>query len=190
MNGFDPESADPELYLQGKRYLRDVALPKSPTGAEGMVGVTILVPLEVQESEGAALKHCRAMATQFGLTLDELLRYAPTMLEDERITQVLARALRQPGDVDTPWATVGKLRTLLTMEQQRALFAAYCEVQQEVSPFVDRLTAEELDGVIDVLGKGSAPPDLLAYSSGASLRALIGSLARRLRSGVTASSSP
>jgi hypothetical protein len=190
VSDFEPESADPELYLQGKRYLRDVALPKSPNGAEGMVGVTILVPLEVQESEGAALKHCRAMATQYGLTLDELLRYSPTMLEDERITQVLSRALRQPGAVDAPWAGVGKLRTLLTMEQQRALFAAYCEVQQEVSPFVDRLTAEELDGVIDVLGKGSAPPELLAYSSGASLRALIGSLARRLRSGATASSSP
>lgn len=184
------DKADPELYLQGPRYVRDVPLPRSPHGAEGMVGVRVLVPLEVQEAEGAALMHCRAMATQFKLTLEEYLRFSPTVLEDERITQVLARALCQPGDATTPWAPVGQLRTLLTMEQQKALFAAYDEVQREVSPFVERLTTEELDGIIEALGNGSAGVELLAYSSGASLRALLSSLARRLRSGRTGSSSP
>lgn len=112
-------------------------------------------------------------------------------LEFETKIRFVALALVEPA---APHAPVAKdaddLRTLLEADEVSALFELLVDWITERSPIASAKSAEEVAKLCDALGKGTMPLSRLSAFDNASLRTIASELVNRLRSQMSAPSSP
>ena len=94
--------------------------------------------------------------------------------------QLLSRALCDGNDPTKPFAeSADELRRVLEPDEVTALFEHMLSYQEERSPLTKARSWEEVEGLIDAVGKGlTAPTSLNSYDSG-SLRFMLRELAFR-----------
>jgi len=116
-----------------------------------------------------------------GLSVDHLAHDAGWLLEDEKKVQILFRALRDPEQPERAFApTVEMLRDGLTSDELQSLFNEYLTWLDARSPLRRVETPEELDALVNSLGKGLEDETSLVYYDSVSLRRIVRSLAVRL----------
>lgn len=132
--------------------------------------------LTKRESDGARLQAKRTVldldkSARSGVADDELLAEA-------RIVETLAIALRNPEKPEEQWATGLEITQTLDVGTIALLGQEYTRHQEACGPFIQDLTDEQADAMIEVIAKeGSADPFFLCASP--LQNALVVSLARR-----------
>jgi hypothetical protein len=137
----------------GTRNTKLIVFP----GTEAEAMLRILSNQEVQDSVFAAeTLFDKADVAIRASTLDAY--------EDERTTQMLFRALRDPSDPKQPFAaTVGELRSLLTKAEKDSLVRLYEECEREYSPDFTRMSDAEFEELWEQVKKN---PSILSNVSG------------------------
>ena len=104
--------------------------------------------------------------------------------------EVLFRACRHPEDLKRPFfPSPAQMRSALSIDEIGVLMNHYFSVQAEVGPIISRMTPEEVDAFVDALIRSGDRFPLDSLSPG-QLRALVVSMAARMRSSSTDTSSP
>lgn len=87
-------------------------------------------------------------------------------IEDARMYEALAIALRDADDVKQPWSDATDLRTRLSVDQVGAFWKAYEAFQAEQSPIVQEMTKPQYEAVVKALQEDAENDPLLlcAYS--------------------------
>ena len=139
----------------GKRHLKPGALPGET--APSFVW-RVLTRGEKQECTAAATKRFADIGVP-----PELRGYQD--FEDETITQVLWRAMRDADKPERPFATDAReLRDLLTADELDVLWTQYADFEEEVNP--DEITASpELLAEIDRILKKKDETALISFGS-------------------------
>lgn len=162
------------------------------------IAVRSLPQDRIQSAMRAAVQYltekCGWREEQLYTELGEATHDAETQL------QVLARALITPPRDDHASLTEGTavalvhdaedLRTLLDPPEVAYLFREFTRFQQERSPFTRAQTPEEIEALVDSLGKGLTPPSRILSFDDATLRNIAHGLALRLRRLMNSPSSP
>jgi hypothetical protein len=152
----------------------------------------------IQSAMRAAVQYltekCGWKEEQLYTELGEATHDAETQL------QVLARALIHPPKDDPASLTEGTcvalvhdtedLRTLLDPAEVSYLFREFTRFQQERSPFTRAQTPEEIEALVDSLGKGVTPPSRILSFDDDTLRSVALSLVFRLSRSTSSPSSP
>lgn len=166
--------------LRGRRQVFRVPFP----GADGVeVGFRILTD--------ADLDHCRLEAQRAAKKMGADLDVDPELLDRLVERQIVWRACVDPDDpnTDTPAAFFPSAADVATLDSVvvRELGNAYMEVQEMVSP---RLTLDEagIKELVDALGKEPGATALLMRFAPPTLIGLVRSLAARLRTSASSSS--
>ncbi len=161
----------------GKRNVKVLDYP----GVEGLqVALRVLSNQEIQDAILAA----EQLFKERGLEITDSNRDA---YSDERATQVLARALREPENPNKPFAASAKeLRGLLEKEEKDLLLQEYYDFEQAVSPRINRMTEEEFEELWSSLKKS---PELSSALNSCTLSGLITYLASRPANSQTGSGS-
>ncbi len=127
----------------GKRNTRKIPFP----GTDQDVALQVLSNAEKQDALFATEDLFKKKGIRISTTTVEAY-------EDENATQILARALRDPQDPETPFSgNADELRTLLTTGEKDLLVEAYDSFEKEVSPSAKDLTEAELEELVDTLKK-------------------------------------
>lgn len=132
----------------GKRQFKDALFP----GLEIPVKFAVLSCTETQECYAAALQ-------RFGELNMEVTPYTVEPFTDELATQVLYRAVREPGEEHGPLyekrvaADAADLRDSTTVDQRAAAFQAYRDFQHQVDPDPANLSDEELNEILELVKK-------------------------------------
>lgn len=150
-----------EKLKAGKRNIMTMDYPG--TGTE--VALQVLSCQDVQDAVFAAEKYFKKLEIEItATTLD--------VYEDERTTQILFRALRDPGDPKKSFAaTVDELRRHLEKEEKSILAEAYNRFEQECSPNYAKLTDDEFETLWEDIKKN--PAILSKNSNSPMLRSLL-----------------
>jgi hypothetical protein len=152
----------------GSRNVSIVAFPGRP---EDKIALRVL---SGQELQAAVFDAERRFKT-------EEIEIVPTTLEaleDERTTQLLFRALRNPDDPAEPYAeSAEEIRKLLSREEKGLLASAYNEFERDCSPRIASLSEGEFEGIWQELKKNPGT-DLSSFSSGTLRRLLLYSVSR------------
>jgi hypothetical protein len=128
---------------QGKRHTRPGKLP----GDGAVFSWQVLTRAEKQECLAAAIGHFAKLGIPAELR-------AFQDLEDEVVTQVLARAMRDPSEPSRSFAKdVDEIRELLTVDEIDLLFNGYADVEDEVNPDPAALSDELRDAIEAALKK-------------------------------------
>ena len=166
-----------EKLKAGKNNVRNVRFP----GSDGEVAIQILSSQEVQDSIFAA-------ETLFKKAGVEVSASTLDAYEDERTTQILWRALRDPDQPKEPFAaTVGELRKDLTQAEKSILAELYNGFERECSPDFVTMTDGEFEELFEVVKKN--PDPLTSDLNTGTLRGLLRYLASRPSKSPTASGS-
>jgi hypothetical protein len=100
--------------------------------------------------------------------------------ENEKTTQILFRALRDPQKIDDSIvANVTEFKTLLSREEKRVLIEEYLLFESECSPSPENLSADEFDKIFTALKK-NAPETIGSITSSSTLKRLITTLVKQL----------
>lgn len=150
---------------------------------------------EIQRATIEARKHLLAEGWESEDLFTEL---GESVFNMETAVRILAAALIVPpgGDaVKAPEAqrlTSGpdQVRALLEPDEITLLFQEFCAWQEERSPLSRAKTLEEVEDLIEALGKGQAPSSRLNAFDPSSLKSIICGLAARLMSATRPPSSP
>jgi hypothetical protein len=166
--------------LRGRRQVFRVPFPGS---ADVEVGFRILTDAE--------LDHCRLEAARQAKKLGADLDADPELLERLIERQIVWRACVDPdSDAEKPGAFFPSASDVATLDSVlvRELSNAYMEVQELVSP---RVTLDEagVKELVDALGKEPGATALLTRFAPPTLIACVRSLAARLRTSASSSSS-
>ena len=119
--------------------------------------------LTKRESDGARLQAKRTVldldkSARSGVADDELLAEA-------RIVETLAIALRNPEKPEEQWATGLEITQTLDVGTIALLGQEYTRHQEACGPFMQDMTGEQADAMIEVIAKeGSADPFFLCAS--------------------------
>ncbi len=97
------------------------------------------------------------------------------LFEDEKASQLLARALVDPNSLQPVAASARELRQALTRNDRAWLADRYLEHEKQFSPSERTLSADELSALVDEVKKNPATPRL-NDSSIATLKRLITAL--------------
>lgn len=156
-----------EKLKAGKRNVKMIKFP----GTDKQVALQVLSSQELQDSVLATEKHFKGLEVEIGsLILDSY--------EDERATQMIFRALRDPEDHKKPLAAdVRQLRDLLTKEEKGKLVEAYLEFERECSPDFRQMSDQEFEKLWDEVKKN--PQTLSSDLPSGMLRRLLNFLASR-----------
>ena len=166
--------------LLGRRAVRTIDMPGFP-GVK--VGIRILYEFEIDSARVEAAKYVRDRAKEVLFDAAALLAIEPELFDRECQRQVLQRAVIDadsdptsprpffPSDLD-----VRQLDSVTV----RALWDAYAEHQEWVSPRYS-LSDEDVEKLVDALGKESAPGVTLAHFERDTLESCVRSMASRLR---------
>lgn len=129
-----------------KAGARNTKVIKFP-GTEEKIILKVLSNFEVQEAVFASER--RFKTEDILVTKTCLDAY-----EDERTTQLLFRALRDPSDGKKSFAsTADELRKLLTKEEKDVLVAEYEAFEKECAPQLADMTDKEFDELWEALKK-------------------------------------
>lgn len=164
--------------LTGDRPIRVIPFP-GERGKGKQVGLWVLTNGENREARVKALEW---IVSKSGLSIDQLAHDSGELLDEEKKIQILFRALRDPSQPERGFArTVEILREGLTSDEIQALFVEYLDWVTARSPLRSIQTPEELDALVNGLGKGLAEvQSSLQFYDTVSLRNIVRSLAERL----------
>jgi hypothetical protein len=150
-----------EKLKAGKRNVKTIKFP----GTEDDIFLQILSNADIQDAVFAAER--RFKSEEIAITSSTLDAY-----EDERTTQIIFRALRDPLDPKKPFAsTADELRKLLSKEEKDHLVSEYNAFQDECSPRIEEMTAEKFDEIWAALKKN--PQTALNFLSSGTQRRLL-----------------
>lgn len=93
----------------------------------------------------------RVNARRTVLRLDSALtegRDYNELLEDAKVHEVLAIALRDPEKPEEPWASPVEVRTILNEVETALLWTAYLDWQATVGPIITELSVPEYEGFL------------------------------------------
>ncbi len=154
-----------EKIKAGKRHARVIKFP----GSDEDVALQVLSNHDIQEAVFAAENLFKRAGMEItGSTMDAY--------EDERTTQILFRALRDPADPKKPFASnVDELRKGLTKAEKEVLVREYYDHERECSPDFAHIPDEEFEEIWAELKKN--PQTLSSVSSSTMLRGLLTYLA-------------
>jgi len=159
-----------EKLKAGTRNVKTIKFP----GIEDDIVLQILSNADTQDAVFAAER--RFKGEEMPISSSTLDAY-----EDERTTQILFRALRDPDNHKKPFsASADELRKLLTKEQKDYLAAEYTAFEDECSPRLDNMTDEKFDEIWEEVKKKPAVLNFL--SSGTQKRLLLFLASRQLNS--------
>lgn len=151
----------------GKKNIRTIQFP----GTDKNAALQALSNQDFQDAVFAA--ELKFRSADIAVTPSTLDAY-----EDERTTQVLFRALKDPDDPLKSFAgSVDELRKLLTKEEKEILVDEYNSFEKECSPRFAQLSNEEFEKIWNEVKK--SPQMLLSSLSSGTLRGLISYLACR-----------
>jgi hypothetical protein len=172
-----------------------VDFPRTTPDGKPMGQIAMWVLSQSEQEEAAAAANNRALALikndKGEVPKDEAVKKGfADVYNNCAADEVLYRACRKVGQLDEAFfPSIQLLRTKLSVDEIGVLMSHYYTVQEELGPIVTNLTPPELNALIERLARSGEmfPLDLL--SPGA-LKALVISMARRLTSSSTATSSP
>lgn len=184
------ETADISAFVQDKRSLlekllgaapvphRVVVYPEGSRMAGGQVALTILSVHDQMQSAAAAITYLRDVAKWRPEDLIEELGRAAVELECR--VQWLFRCLRDPKDLDCPIVKdPDQLRKLSCNDDLAWLWEQYLDFSAERSTFKRAQTWEEVEALVESVGKGRASPTLLSDCDSDTLRNIVRLLAVR-----------
>lgn len=170
---------DPEVQavIEGRKSVENVmvGLP----GADLRVGVRVLSEDEI---DGAGLEAQRFLETRVkgvGRDVKTTIEIDPSMLDRLRDRELVFRAFVDPDDHAQPFFPTPSVVRELDSGLMDALVSVYLENQESKSPR-GRLTDEEVDQLVEALGKEPLARGVLAHFEPALLRSCVRSLAARL----------
>lgn len=132
----------------GKKNVKIIKFP----GEDVEVALQVLTGQEIQDAVFAA-------QNLFKKADMEVITSTFDAYEDERTTQILFRALRDPEDTKNSFATtVGELRAMLTNEEKNILVIQYMEFEKECSPNFSELPEAEFEELWEALKKNPDRP--------------------------------
>lgn len=181
---FDPAKAAAETASARGRAHRIIEWPGEPGRS---IALVVLTRKEIEQASLAAAKYLRAELKVD--PIDLALVQSDMLLENERVIQTLASALRRAECVDVPAFTASALREAITAEEQNALVGAYNTYERERSPLTNAGDAEKLLDEVIRLGKPEAQWISLQYCEVDSLRAIATCAVARLTPPTSTSSS-
>jgi hypothetical protein len=127
----------------GTRNIKNIKYP----GSAEDVTLKILSNADIQDAIFATERFFKATdMTVSSTTLDAY--------EDERTTQILFRALRDPDDPKKPFApSADELRKQMSKDEKTLLSGEYTAFEQECSPSLEKMTEEEFDALWEEVKK-------------------------------------
>ena len=132
-----------EKLKAGNRNIKTVKFP----GAEEDILLQILSNADIQDAVFGAERRFKTE----DIAITDSTRDA---YNDERMTQILFRALRDPKDAKKPFAvTADELRKLLTKEEKEWLSSEYDAFEQECAPQLVKMSGEQFEELWDALKK-------------------------------------
>jgi len=166
-----------EKLKAGKKNIKVLKFP----GTEEDVGLQLLSNHDLQESVFAAENYFKKAGIEIVSTVLD-------SYEDERTTQLLFRALKDPARPQNPFAaTVDELRRNLTKEEKEILTDEYLQFERECSPNFRQMSDEEFETLWVDLKKN--PKAILSSLPSIMLRRLLLYLASQQASSPTDSGS-
>lgn len=138
--------------------------------------------LTAEETEEAHAETIKWLLSKGGHEREDLISTAGDSIKDlELMTQLLARALMSPESIREPFAPdAAALRAALYTDEIEACFREYSAFQAERTPIRALRSADELEEVVDALGKGHGERINLLRFDVISLRSITLSLADRV----------
>jgi len=150
-----------EKLKAGTRNVKAIKFP----GTEDDIVMQILSNADIQDAVFAAER--RFKGEEMSVASSTLDAY-----EDERTTQILFRALRDPDNSKKPFSSsADELRKLLTREQKDYLIAEYAAFENECSPRLENLSDDRFNEIWEEIKK--KPTALNTLSSGMQRRLLL-----------------
>lgn len=132
-----------EKIKAGKRNIKTIAFP----GTDREICLQVLTNHETQEAVFATENYFKRV--QIEITATTLDAY-----EDERVTQILFRALKDPEDIkNSITKDADELRRLLTKEDKELLLQLYTEYERECSPNFTQMSDNEFETLWEDLKK-------------------------------------
>jgi hypothetical protein len=151
----------------GKRNIKIIDYP----GVEGQqVALRVLSNQEIQDAVFSAEQLFKEQGFDVSRTNQDAY-------DDERSTQILARALREAENPNKPFAASAKeLRGLLEKEEKELLLQEYTDFEQACSPRINKMSEKEFEELWQSLKKS---PQLSSVLNSSTLSGLITYLASR-----------
>ena len=179
MNTFDDRRV--QEILKGRRASRVLPFPGDD---ERTIGIRLLADQEIDNARLDALVHLsRHMPAIPEMSLERLCLVDPELLDREVQRQVIYKAFVNPDTIKNPepepfFADPDDVRGLDSVMVE-TLHQAYLNHQEYANP-QSTLTDEQVDELVDTLGKEQSGPDILSLLDARSLRILVHSMAARL----------
>jgi len=166
------------LIINDQRPIRVIAFPGERGKQHNLsVGIWCLSRHELAEAEREAAKYLQDICK----VSDAQLAVGTSLAEEEIKVQLLFRALRDPREPTRQFfKEIMHLRTRLYADEITALFRAYLDFTEERSPLRSMVSSEELDQLVDSLGKGQAAGFVLNCFDTSLLKNIVRELAVRL----------
>lgn len=131
------------LLRKGKRVVKDAVWP----------GLDLACKLVVLSCSEVADCHAEAVGF-FARKKIPLDMFSVQLFQDEQMTQLLFRGVRDPEDVEKPFAeSADDLRENLDVDQRAAMFDIYRDFQLSIDPSPDEMDQELLKEIIELLKK-------------------------------------
>jgi hypothetical protein len=185
----DPRS--PLARALGERGVVVKAIDDAGGGLDGIpLALRIVTDAQRSRGVGAALKYLMEVCG-----LPEPYLYdtdaGRAEVDLECKIQMLAVALcEQAPPHDAVVKDADDLRALLSADEVLVLFERYVAFVEERSPLTRAKSAQEVESIVDALGKGTTPLSRLSSFDASTLRRVALSLASRLMSSTSFNSSP
>jgi hypothetical protein len=156
-----------EKLKAGRRNIKTIKFP----GTDDDLILRVLSNAEIQEAVFAAERRFKAEDIP-------ILDSTRDVYNDERTTQILFRALRNPKDAKKAlFSSDDELRALLTRDEKEILSQEYEAFQSECAPHPETMSDEEFDNLWEALKK--SPETALNFLSSGTLKRLLLYLASR-----------
>jgi hypothetical protein len=176
------------LIINDQRPIRVIVFPGERGKQHNLsVGIWCLSRHELAEAEREAAKYLQDICK----VSDAQLAVGTSLAEEEIKVQLLFRALRDPKEPTRQFfKEIMHLRTRLYADEITALYSAYLEFVEERSPLRKCVSSEEIDQLVDSLGKGLPANSVLSFYDTSSLKNIVEELAARLVTQMRASFLP
>ncbi len=195
MAGFDDKRSPLARFLGERVPCRRVEI-RTGRLAGLPAALRALSAAEIQRATLDAVKH---LTTEGWEKEDLYTELGESVLNMETAVRLLAAALVvppgeqgevRPGELAPLTSGPDQVRALFEPDEITLLFREFCAYQDERSPLSRAKSVEEVEDLIEALGKGQAPTSRLNAFDPSSLRSIITGLAVRLMSATRPPSSP
>lgn len=166
--------------LKGRRAVRRVPFP-GPGVDDGVeIGVRLLADQEIDDARLEAQRYIERRCRLVKLDYTKVIEADEEALQRACEQEIVFRAFVDP-DTDPPrpfFSTLAQVRSLDSVTL-RSLIDVYLDHQEVVLPGVT-LSDEDVEKLVDALGKGQEPQGVLAHFAPSTLRLFVRSMAVRL----------